>query len=69
MREYTFPDFLQAKAFVDAVSEVCEAQQHHAEFHFGWGYVIIESYTHEHQSVTQLDIDLATAINQLEVDS
>ena len=41
MREFTFDDFLQAKAFIDEVSVLCEAQQHHAELHFGWGYAVI----------------------------
>ena len=69
MRAYEFPDFLSAKSFIDAVSEVCESHQHHAEFHFGWGYVVIESYTHDSNSITAQDIALANAINLLETDA
>jgi 4a-hydroxytetrahydrobiopterin dehydratase len=67
MREFSFDDFLQAKAFIDEVSELCEAQQHHAELHFGWGYAVVETFTHDTNSITQRDIDLASAINALEV--
>ena len=66
MREFSFDDFLKAKAFIDEVSSICESQQHHAELHFGWGYAVVETYTHDTQSITQRDIDLANAINELE---
>jgi len=66
MREFSFDDFLQAKAFIDEVSRLCESQQHHAELHFGWGYAVVETYTHDTKSITQRDIDLANAINALE---
>ena len=67
MREFSFGDFLAAKAFIDKVSEVCEAQQHHAELHFGWGYAVIETFSHDTNSITHRDLDLALAINALEV--
>ena len=41
MREYSFENFLQAKAFIDRVSDACEDHQHHAELHFGWGYAVV----------------------------
>ena len=30
------------------------------------GYAVVETYTHDTQSITQRDIDLANAINELE---
>ena len=65
MHERSFDDFVQSKSFVDAVSELCEKVNHHADIHFGWGYVVIEVTTHDVGAVTQKDIDLALAINQL----
>ena len=67
MREFSFEDFARAKAFVDAVSEICERMNHHAELHFGWGYAVVETTTHDANSITELDHQLAEAINQLEV--
>ena len=66
IQEYTFDNFLGAKAFIDLVSEACERHQHHAELHFGWGYAVVEIYTHDTNSITQADVDLANAINNLE---
>ena len=68
MREYAFENFLEAKAFFDAVSLLCEEQQHHAELHFGWGYAVVEIYSHDTESITERDDRLAQAINALEVD-
>ena len=67
MREFSFEDFAGAKAFIDAVSSICEDMNHHAELHFGWGYAVVETMTHDTNSITTLDHELANAINQLEV--
>ena len=66
MREFTFENFAEAKAFVDAISEICETKNHHADLHFGWGYVIVELITHDEGKVTSLDVDVANAINLIE---
>lgn len=66
MREFTFGNFAEAKTFIDAISEICEQQNHHADLHFGWGYVVVELTTHDKGEVTSLDIDVAKAINLLE---
>lgn len=66
MREWAFPNFHDAKVFVDQISQLANEHNHHPEIHFGWGYVVIELMTHDQGSVTELDLDLARAINQLE---
>ena len=66
MREFTFENFAEAKAFVDAISEICESKNHHADLHFGWGYVVVELITHDQGKVTSLDVDVANAINLIE---
>jgi len=64
MREFEFENFARAKAFVDKISGICEAKNHHADLHFGWGYVVIECYTHDENAVTQLDFKLANKIEE-----
>jgi len=66
MREWAFADFAAAKRFVDRVSQVCEHLNHHADVHFGWGYVVLEVVTHDVGDITERDLELARAINQLE---
>ena len=67
MREFTFENFAAAKTFIDSVSEICERINHHAELHFGWGYAVVETMTHDTNSITDLDFQLALEINRLEV--
>ena len=67
MREFSFENFADAKTFVDEISVICEEKNHHADLHFGWGYVVIELTTHDQGKVTSLDIEVALAINSLEV--
>ena len=67
MREFSFDNFADAKTFVDEISVICEEQNHHADLHFGWGYVVVELTTHDQGKVTSLDIGVALAINSIEV--
>ena len=67
MREFSFENFADAKSFVDEISVICEEKNHHADLHFGWGYVVVELTTHDQGKVTSLDVEVALAINSLEV--
>ena len=64
MRELDFTDFSAAKAFVDEISMLSEDANHHPEIHFGWGYVVIELYTHDKEKITEKDLALAHSINE-----
>ena len=64
MREFEFDDFVSAKTFVDAISLLAEDANHHPEIHFGWGYVVIELYTHDKNQITEKDLALALRISQ-----
>tara|TARA_Y100000768_G_C23798570_1_gene596021 strand:+ start:377 stop:622 length:246 start_codon:yes stop_codon:yes gene_type:complete len=66
MSEYEFENFADAKVFIDAVSILSEQENHHPELHFGWGYVVIELFTHDAGAVTEADIALAEKISLLE---
>ena len=65
MRELECEDFNQAKKIVDKISNLAEELNHHPEIHFGWGYEIIECYTHDEDAVTKLDFKLANHIEEL----
>ena len=65
MREFEFDDFDQAKTFVDKISGICEAKNHHADLHFGWGYVVVELFTHDEEKITEKDTEMARRINAL----
>ena len=65
MREFEFPNFSSAKNFVDLISEVAEEMNHHPDLHLGWGYVVVELFTHDEEKITEKDTEVAQRINAL----
>ncbi|OFX11983.1 MAG: pterin-4-alpha-carbinolamine dehydratase [Alphaproteobacteria bacterium RIFOXYD12_FULL_60_8] len=64
-RSFRFPDFKQSLAFVNRVGALAEAQGHHPEVRFGWGFCEVEIYTHKIDGLHQNDFILAAKINAL----
>ena len=64
-KEYTFPDFVSALAFVNKVGEVAEAEGHHPDIHLTWGKVRIEVWTHKIDGLTESDFILAAKIDEV----
>jgi 4a-hydroxytetrahydrobiopterin dehydratase len=64
-RELTFQDFEQAFAFMTQVAQRAEAMNHHPDWSNSWNRVVVELSTHSAGGLTQLDIDLALAIDQI----
>ncbi len=46
-RRFTFKNFAEANRFVDLVGELAEEQDHHPDITFGWGYAVVEIWTHK----------------------
>ena len=65
MSEYEFENFAKAKLLIDSIATLSEQEDHHPELHFGWGYVVVEIFTHSSDSITQKDYDLAVKISQI----
>ena len=40
-RSWSFDNFADALTFVNAAGEVCEQENHHADFELGWGRVSV----------------------------
>src|SRR5260370_23495022 len=40
-REFSFPNFAEALAFVNRVGELAEAENHHPDVELGWGSVLL----------------------------
>ena len=66
VREYKFPDFRSALAFVNKVGELAEEQGHHPDIALGWGRVEITTWTHAVNGLTESDFILAAKIDRLE---
>uniref|UniRef100_A0A7S0N2B0 4a-hydroxytetrahydrobiopterin dehydratase n=1 Tax=Pyramimonas obovata TaxID=1411642 RepID=A0A7S0N2B0_9CHLO len=68
-RAFTAKNWGAAMAFINAVSEVAEAANHHPDFHLtGYRNVAIDLTTHAVGGVTELDLELALKLDQLEVE-
>ncbi|BEV36781.1 4a-hydroxytetrahydrobiopterin dehydratase [Synechococcus sp. M16CYN] len=66
-RSLRFIDFQTALDWVNAAGAICEAENHHAEFSFGWGHVEVLIYTHKVDGLTQADVVLAAKLNVINV--
>jgi 4a-hydroxytetrahydrobiopterin dehydratase len=62
-REFKTPDFLTSFNLVSALVAPAEAQQHHPDLAFGWGYVRVSLTTHDAGGITEADHRLARAID------
>jgi 4a-hydroxytetrahydrobiopterin dehydratase len=64
-REFRFPDFVRAFAFMSAVALVAEARNHHPEWFNVYGRVVVDLTTHDAGGITQNDLELARKMNEL----
>ncbi len=65
VRSYKFPDFKSALAFVNRVGALAEEQGHHPDILLGWGKVVITTWTHAVDGLTESDFILAAKIDRL----
>ena len=64
-RHLSFSNFAQALAFVNVAGEICEQENHHANFELGWGRVGIQIWTHDINGLTESDFILAAKIEEV----
>ena len=64
-KHFTFQNFTKPLDFINKVGAVAEAQDHHPDICFGWGYAEFSITTHDTGGLTQNDFDLAKAIENL----
>ncbi len=64
-RRYEFPNFRRSLALVNQMGEVAEAEGHHPDISFGWGYCDVTIYTHAIDGLSESDFILAAKIERL----
>jgi 4a-hydroxytetrahydrobiopterin dehydratase len=65
LREFKFPDFKQALAFVNRVGALAEEQGHHPDILLAWGKAEITLWTHKIDGLTESDFIMAAKIDRL----
>jgi 4a-hydroxytetrahydrobiopterin dehydratase len=63
-KTYTFPDFVQALAFVNRAGAVAEAEGHHPDLFLTWGKVGVEVWTHAIGGLSENDFILAAKLDE-----
>jgi len=64
-RNFTFKNFSESQKFVNEVGNIAEAQGHHPDIIFGWGYAKIQIFTHKIKGLVESDFILAAKINKI----
>ena len=64
-RTYRFKNFREAFAFVAKVAELAEAQGHHPEIRFGWGYATgFAEHEEDHKGLHENDFIMAAKLDR-----
>lgn len=67
-REWKFRDFIAAWGFMARAALHAEKMNHHPEWFNVWNTVRVDLSTHDAGGITELDVCLARAMNELEQD-
>ena len=67
-RVFRFPDFVTAFGWMSSVALVAESMNHHPEWRNVYGTVEVELTTHDAGGITELDFELARAMDRLGAD-
>jgi 4a-hydroxytetrahydrobiopterin dehydratase len=64
-RTWRFKDFAEAYALVRKAAELAEAEGHHPDITFGWGYCTVSLYTHKIRGLHENDFIMAAKLDRL----
>lgn len=64
-RTFKTKNFREALSFVEQVGELAEAEGHHPDIRFGWGYVTVSLQTKKIKGLHENDFIMASKIDQL----
>lgn len=65
-RKFTFKNFYQTIAFVNAVAWIANKENHHPDMKVSYGYCSVQFTTHAIQGLSENDFICAAKIDQLE---
>tara|TARA_B000000441_G_C21607234_1_gene269459 strand:+ start:37 stop:372 length:336 start_codon:yes stop_codon:yes gene_type:complete len=65
IKKFIFKNFKDSQNFVNKVGDLAEAENHHPDISFGWGYCEIKIFTHAIQGLAESDFILASKIDKI----
>jgi 4a-hydroxytetrahydrobiopterin dehydratase len=64
-KDFTFPDFARALAFVNALGWIAEQENHHPDIELGWGRCRVRFSTHDVGGISRNDFICAAKTEAL----
>lgn len=64
-RSFRFSNYEETMQFVNKVAQTAERLQHHPEMVVKWGEVLVLTWTHSENAITDKDHELTREIDQL----
>jgi 4a-hydroxytetrahydrobiopterin dehydratase len=68
-RSYRFRNFAEAFAFVQKAAALAEAEAHHPDISFGWGYATISLRTKKIKGLHENDFIMAVKLDRLSAET
>lgn len=65
VRSFKFDDFVGSVDFVNRITPVAEAMNHHPDLSISWNTVKVSLSTHSQGGITENDFDLATRVEDV----
>ena len=65
-RSFTFKNFIMAQQFAVQVGAISEAENHHPDISYGWGYCTVVFYTHKIGGLHENDFIMAAKVSEVE---
>jgi 4a-hydroxytetrahydrobiopterin dehydratase len=65
VKNFSFKNFEESQIFVNQISKIAEAENHHPDICFGWGYCKIKIFTHAIEGLAMSDFILAAKIDKI----
>jgi 4a-hydroxytetrahydrobiopterin dehydratase len=67
-RTYRFKNFGEAFGFVERAASLAEAEMHHPDISFGWGYATVSLRTKKIKGLHENDFIMATKLDRIAAD-
>ena len=65
IKQFKFPNYVDAMAFADKITPIAEREGHHPDLHISYGKVVVELATHSIHGLSENDFILAAKIDQV----
>ena len=64
-KNFKFTNFAESQKFINEAGNIAEAEGHHPDIMFGWGYAKIQIFTHKIKGLVESDFILAAKIDKI----